>query len=30
VGGAIKLGGVDKILPLSEIPAAIVAYVCKL
>jgi two-component system chemotaxis response regulator CheB len=27
---AIKLGGVDKILPLSEIPAAIVAYVCKL
>lgn len=27
---AIKLGGVDKILPLAEIPAAIVAYVCKL
>lgn len=27
---AIKLGGVDKILPLSEIPGAIVAYVCKL
>jgi two-component system chemotaxis response regulator CheB len=27
---AIKLGGVDKILPLSEIPAAMVAYVCKL
>jgi two-component system chemotaxis response regulator CheB len=27
---AIKLGGVDKILPLSEIPSAIVAYVCKL
>jgi two-component system chemotaxis response regulator CheB len=27
---AIKLGGVDKILPLSEIPAAIVAYVSKL
>ena len=27
---AIKLGGVDKILPLSEIPDAIVAYVCKL
>ena len=27
---AIKLGGVDKILPLSEIPTAIVAYVCKL
>jgi two-component system, chemotaxis family, protein-glutamate methylesterase/glutaminase len=27
---AIKMGGVDKILPLSEIPAAIVAYVCKL
>lgn len=27
---AIKLGGVDKILPLSEIPNAIVAYVCKL
>jgi two-component system chemotaxis response regulator CheB len=25
---AIKLGGVDKILPLSEIPAAIVAYLC--
>jgi two-component system chemotaxis response regulator CheB len=25
---AIKLGGVDKILPLAEIPAAIVAYVC--
>lgn len=27
---AIKLGGVDKVLPLEEIPAAIVAYVCKL
>ena len=27
---AIKMGGVDKILPLAEIPAAIVAYVCKL
>jgi two-component system chemotaxis response regulator CheB len=27
---AIKMGGVDKILPLSEISAAIVAYVCKL
>ena len=27
---AIKLGGVDKILPLSEIPAAIVAHVSKL
>jgi two-component system chemotaxis response regulator CheB len=27
---AIKLGGVDKVLPLAEIPAAIVAYVCKL
>ena len=27
---AIKLGGVDKILPLGEIPAAIVAYVSKL
>lgn len=27
---AIKMGGVDKILPLSEIPAAIVAYVSKL
>jgi two-component system chemotaxis response regulator CheB len=27
---AIKLGGVDKILPLSEIPAEIVAYVSKL
>jgi two-component system chemotaxis response regulator CheB len=27
---AIKLGGVDKILPLSEIPNAIVAYVYKL
>jgi len=27
---AIKLGGVDKILPLSEIPAAIVAYVSRL
>jgi chemotaxis response regulator CheB len=27
---AIKLGGVDKILPLSEIPAAIVGYVSKL
>ena len=27
---AIKLGGVDKILPLAEIPAAIVAYVSKL
>lgn len=27
---AIKLGGVDKILPLAEIPAAIVAYVYKL
>jgi two-component system chemotaxis response regulator CheB len=27
---AIKLGGVDKVLPLSEIPAAIVAYVSKL
>ena len=27
---AIKLGGVDKILPLSEIPSAIVAYVSKL
>jgi two-component system, chemotaxis family, protein-glutamate methylesterase/glutaminase len=27
---AIKLGGVDKILPLAEIPDAIVAYVCKL
>ena len=26
---AIKLGGVDKVLPLAEIPAAIVAYVCK-
>jgi len=26
---AIKLGGVDKVLPLSEIPAAIVDYVCK-
>jgi len=25
---AIKFGGVDKILPLSEIPAAIVAYLC--
>jgi two-component system chemotaxis response regulator CheB len=25
---AIRLGGVDKILPLSEIPAAIVAYLC--
>jgi two-component system chemotaxis response regulator CheB len=27
---AIKMGGVDKILPLSEIPAAIVAHVSKL
>lgn len=27
---AIKLGGVDKILPLAEIPAAIVAYVSKI
>jgi two-component system chemotaxis response regulator CheB len=27
---AIKMGGVDKILPLSEISAAIVAYVSKL
>jgi two-component system chemotaxis response regulator CheB len=27
---AIKMGGVDKVLPLAEIPAAIVAYVCKL
>jgi two-component system chemotaxis response regulator CheB len=27
---AIKMGGVDKILPLSEIPSAIVAYVSKL
>ena len=27
---AIKLGGVDKVLPLSEVPDAIVAYVCKL
>ena len=27
---AIKLGGVDKVLPLSEIPDAIVSYVCKL
>jgi two-component system chemotaxis response regulator CheB len=27
---AIKLGGVDKVLPLSEVPAAIVAYVSKL
>lgn len=27
---AIKLGGVDKILPLSEIPGAIVTHVCKL
>ena len=27
---AIKLGGVDKILPLSEIPDAIVSYVCRL
>ncbi|TKB91998.1 MAG: chemotaxis response regulator protein-glutamate methylesterase [Nitrospira sp.] len=27
---AIKLGGVDKILPLAEIPAAIVAYISKL
>ena len=27
---AIKLGGVDKVLPLEEIPAAIVNYVCKL
>ena len=27
---AIKLGGVDKILPLGEIPAAIVSYVSKL
>ena len=27
---AIKLGGVDKILPLGEIPAAIVAYVSRL
>jgi two-component system chemotaxis response regulator CheB len=27
---AIKLGGVDKVLPLEEIPAAIVAYVSKL
>jgi two-component system chemotaxis response regulator CheB len=27
---AIKLGGVDKILPLAEIPGAIVAYVSKL
>jgi two-component system chemotaxis response regulator CheB len=27
---AIKLGGVDEVLPLAEIPAAIVAYVCKL
>jgi two-component system chemotaxis response regulator CheB len=27
---AIKLGGVDKIVPLAEIPSAIVAYVCKL
>jgi len=27
---AIKLGGVDKVLPLSEIPAAILAYVSKL
>jgi two-component system chemotaxis response regulator CheB len=27
---AIKMGGVDKILPLAEIPAAIVAYVSKL
>jgi two-component system chemotaxis response regulator CheB len=27
---AIKLGGVDKVLPLSEIPAAIVAYVSRL
>jgi two-component system chemotaxis response regulator CheB len=26
---AIKLGGVDKILPLPEIPVAIVTYVCK-
>ena len=27
---AIKFGGVDKVLPLEEIPAAIVDYVCKL
>ena len=27
---AIKLGGVDKVLPLAEIPAAMMAYVCKL
>ncbi len=27
---AIKLGGVDKVLPLAEIPAAIVAYISKL
>ncbi|TKB71148.1 MAG: chemotaxis response regulator protein-glutamate methylesterase [Nitrospira sp.] len=27
---AIKLGGVDKVLPLAEIPAALVAYVSKL
>jgi len=27
---AIKLGGVDKVLPLTEIPAAMMAYVCKL
>ncbi|MGH7182202.1 MAG: protein-glutamate methylesterase/protein-glutamine glutaminase [Nitrospiraceae bacterium] len=26
---AIKLGGVDKIVPLAEIPAGILAYVCK-
>jgi len=26
---AIKLGGVDKVLPLSEVPAAIVASLCK-
>jgi len=27
---AIKLGGVEKVLPLAEIPAAMMAYVCKL
>ena len=27
---AIKLGGVDKVLPLSEIPDAIASYICKL
>jgi two-component system chemotaxis response regulator CheB len=27
---AIKLGGVDKVLPLAEVPAAMMVYMCKI